>query len=105
MRSVCAMRGPLRWGDQMREHLEHFAVDVEARAVAGAVPADLRGVEAQETAEVRAAKRHGVQPAARAASASFSTELSSDSSAAYVNAGRRCRRSRRLPPQRALRRA
>src|SRR4051812_29081815 len=46
-----------------RRALEHFAVDVEARAVAGAVPADLRGVEAQEAAKVRAAQRHGVQRA------------------------------------------
>src|SRR5207249_10409615 len=46
-----------------RRALEDAAVDVEARAVAWAVPAALGGVEAQQAAEVRAAQRDGVQRA------------------------------------------
>jgi hypothetical protein len=43
--------------------LEHGAVDVEARPVAGAVPAAFGAVEAQQATEVRAAQRHAVQHA------------------------------------------
>src|SRR3954464_15567614 len=43
--------------------LEDGAVNVEARAVARAVPAALGGVEVHEAAEVRAAQRDGMQSA------------------------------------------
>src|SRR5689334_15153658 len=43
--------------------LEHAAVDVEARAVARAVPAALGAVPPHQAAEVRAAQRDGVQRA------------------------------------------
>ena len=46
-----------------RRSLQHRTVDVEARAVARAVPTPLGLVEPQETAEVRAAQRDGVQAA------------------------------------------
>src|SRR4051794_29169014 len=42
---------------------EHAPVDVETRAVAGAVPAAFGGVEVDEAPEVRAAQRDGVQGA------------------------------------------
>src|SRR3954453_23204746 len=46
-----------------RRPLEHRAVDVEARAVAGAVPAALGAVPAHQAAEVRAAQRDRVHRA------------------------------------------
>src|SRR4051812_21271999 len=43
-----------------RGALEHGAVDVEARAVAGAVPGALGAVPAQQAAEMGTAERDGV---------------------------------------------
>jgi hypothetical protein len=41
--------------------LEHGAVDVEARAVAGAIPAALRSVETQQATEMGASERDGMK--------------------------------------------
>ena len=41
--------------------LEHRAIDVEARAVTGAVPAALGAIEAQEAAEMGASQRDGMK--------------------------------------------